>query len=120
MYKNFEQALLEIEKIRQELYPNLYSSPDENGSNLDVIPEDDMTDTNNDFTEDTSEAQVSDDEVRGKNEEAEGSGDDNDIDNDNDVSSGLLSKLNCAVFNIRFSITDISDDGRQRSTSNSY
>lgn len=78
MYKSFEQSQLEIERIRLELYPNLYSSTDENGSNLDVIPEDELTDTNNDFTEDTSEAQESDDGVRGKNDDMENSGDEND------------------------------------------
>lgn len=71
MFKTFEQAKEEVEKLRLELYPNLYSPQDENGdetelSNLQTIAEDnnEMTDTN-EFTEDTSEAFGSDDEIRG-------------------------------------------------------
>lgn len=79
LYKSFEQAKDEVEKLRQELYPNLYSASvgddaaDVNNSTLDTIAEDtnELTDTNNDFTEDTSEPLVSDDEVRGRNMDEE-------------------------------------------------
>lgn len=63
--------------MRQDLYPNLYAANDEtsDASKLETITEDttDLTDTNNDFTEDTSEAHGSgsDDEVRGRMDEGE-------------------------------------------------
>lgn len=71
LYKSYEQAKQEVEKLREELYPNLFaeaSNEPSDNPNLDTIPEDanEHTDTN-DFTEDTSEAQGSDDEVRGRN-----------------------------------------------------
>lgn len=85
--------------MRQELYPNLYSSQEagadgEGVSNLQTISEDntELTDTNNEFTEDTSEAFGSDDEVRGGEniEDEEEGGRDNDfedLDRDNDLQS---------------------------------
>lgn len=67
LFKTFEQAKEEIEKLQMELYPNLFSTT-ENAANgdLDTITEEgnDQTDTNNDNTEDTSEAFGSDDEIR--------------------------------------------------------
>lgn len=77
MYKDYEHAQNEVEKLRQDLYPNLYAANDEtsDASKLETIAEDtnDLTDTNNDFTEDTSEAHGSgsDDEVRGTMDEGE-------------------------------------------------
>lgn len=77
MYESYEQAQAEVEKLRQELYPNLYATNDENSdaSKLETIAEDaaDLTDTNNDFTEDTSEAHGSgsDDAVRGRMDDGE-------------------------------------------------
>lgn len=75
LIKGYEQAKEEVEKLQQELYPNLYATT-ENGegeSNLDTIAEEgnEQTDTNNDYTEDTSEAQGSDDEVRQRHAEDE-------------------------------------------------
>lgn len=69
MFKTYEQAQEEVEKLRQELYPNLYSASGTDGedvSNLQTISEDtaELTDTNNEYTEDTSEAYASDDEIR--------------------------------------------------------
>lgn len=65
LYKNYEQAKEEVEKLQQELYPNLFSENSE-GDALGTIAEEgnEQTDTNNDNTEDTSEAFGSDDEVR--------------------------------------------------------
>lgn len=77
MYKSYEQAKEEIEKLRQELYPQLFSNSNEKNENpsLEPIAEDtnELTDTHNDLTEDTSEAFASDDEVRGleRNEDDE-------------------------------------------------
>lgn len=77
MYQSYEHAQIEVEKMRQELYPNLYATNDETGdaSKLETIAEDgaDLTDTNNDFTEDTSEAHGSgsDDAIRGQMDDGE-------------------------------------------------
>lgn len=92
MYKGFEQAQEEVEKLRQELYPNLYASQegteDSSGlSNLQTIAEDtnELTDTNNEFTEDTSEAYASDDDVRGgENNEDEDMENEDDLNTDNE------------------------------------
>lgn len=68
LYKSFEQAKEEVEKLQQELYPTLFSTVENGeGDNLETIAEEsnDQTDTNNDYTEDnTSDALGSDDEVR--------------------------------------------------------
>lgn len=95
MYKGFEQAQEEVEKLRQELYPNLYASQegaDESSglSNLQTIAEDtnELTDTN-EFTEDTSEAYASDDDVRGgENNE------DDDMENEDDLNTDNEDGLN--------------------------
>lgn len=77
MYQSYEHAQVEVEKLRQELYPNLYATNDDatEASKLETIAEDanDLTDTNNDNTEDTSEAHGSgsDDEVRGRMDDGE-------------------------------------------------
>lgn len=90
MYKNYEHAQAEVEKLRQELYPNLYAGNDESAdaSKLETITEDgaDLTDTNNDFTEDTSEAQGSgsDDAVRGRMDDGEENIPRSDDDDDDD------------------------------------
>lgn len=83
LYKSFDQAKEEVEKLRLELYPNLYSSTsnEKDGSTLEPIAENanELTDTvsNNDLTEDTSEAFASDDEVRGPSRDE----DEEDLDN---------------------------------------
>lgn len=66
LYKSYEQAKEEVSKLQQELYPNLFSE-NADGDSLGTIAEEgnEQTDTNNDYyTEDTSEAMGSDDEVR--------------------------------------------------------
>lgn len=84
LYKSYEHAQNEVEKLRQEIYPNLYDETSD-ASKLETITEDttDLTDTNNDFTEDTSEAHGSgsDDEVRGRNLD---DGDENNSGSDNE------------------------------------
>lgn len=66
LFKSFEQAKEEIEKLQMELYPNLFTSENTANGDLDTITEEgnEQTDTNNDNTEDTSEAFGSDDEIR--------------------------------------------------------
>lgn len=73
MFKSYEHAKDEVEKLRLELYPLLYSGG-EPTDGLETIQEDgfEQTDTNNEFTEDTSEAFGSDDEVRGENLDEDG------------------------------------------------
>lgn len=92
LFKSYDQAKEEVEKLRQLLYPNLNAPNSHDGAgdaadfssvaasgDLDTITEDaELTDTNNDLTEDTSEAVgESDDEVRGGQNE-----DDDDEDDD--------------------------------------
>lgn len=66
LYKSYEQSKEEVAKLQQELYPNLFSENNESDAALGTIAEEgnEHTDTNNDYTEDTSEALGSDDEVR--------------------------------------------------------
>lgn len=77
IYQSYEHAQTEVEKLRQELYPNLFAANDDatDASKLETIAEDvtDLTDAYNDFTEDTSEAHGSgsDDEVRGRMDDGE-------------------------------------------------
>lgn len=63
LYRNYEHAKEEVEKLQQELYPNLGNMAE---MDLDSIAEEcpDQTDTNNDNTEETSDALGSDDEER--------------------------------------------------------
>lgn len=71
LYKSYDQAKEEVEKLQQELYPNLFSETGDGESGLGVIAEEgnELTDTNNDYTEDTSEAFGSDDEGRKRHAE---------------------------------------------------
>lgn len=80
LYKSYEQAKEEVEKLQQELYPTLFSETSENESALGVIAEEgnELTDTNNDNTEDTSEAFGSEDEGRQRHADE----DENTADND--------------------------------------
>lgn len=83
LFRSYEQAQDEVEKLRQELYPNLFapqSTDGEGASNLQTIAEDanELTDTNNEYTEDTSEAYASDDDIPVQ------FNDDLDMDNDDD------------------------------------
>lgn len=88
LYKNYEQAKEEVEKLRQQLYPNLYTPTNLDGagdvSDLNTIVEDgELTDnTANELTaEDTTSEAVgeSDDEIRGCRQE------DDDLDDDNRI-----------------------------------
>lgn len=79
-----------MEKLRQELYPNLYAAPSGDGdgvSNLQTISEDasELTDTNNEYTEDTSEAYASDDEIRARPDDDMENEDESKSDRDDDV-----------------------------------
>lgn len=80
LYKNYEQAKEEVEKLQQELYPTLFSESNESESTLGTIAEEgnDHTDTNNDYTEDTSEALGSDDDARQRHAEDDDDDDEND------------------------------------------
>lgn len=73
LYKSYEQAKEEVEKLQQELYPNLLAATENGDPNMDTIAEEtnEYTDTNNDNTEDTSEAQGSDDDVRQRHADEE-------------------------------------------------
>lgn len=120
MYKSFDQAKEEVAKLREELYPNLFSSnasERENGPTLESIAENanELTDTvsNNEFTEDTSEAFASDDEVRGPaRHEDEGDQDNSDAVESSDevrifqISENFLHKLNIRVSLIRKGIAN--------------
>lgn len=80
LYKSYEYAKEEVEKLQQELYPTLFSENNETESALGTISEEgnEHTDTNNDYTEDTSEALGSDDEVRQRHAEDEENSPEND------------------------------------------
>lgn len=80
MYKNYEQAKEEVEKLQQELYPNLFNENSEAESALGSIAEEgaEQTDTNNDNTEDTSEAFGSDDDARQRHAEDDENSPEND------------------------------------------
>lgn len=88
MYKSYEDAQAEVDKLRQEFYPNLFTVSDDASSKLDTIAEDmtDLTDTNNENTEDTSDApgSGSDDAVRRGTDEGEESATRSDEENDED------------------------------------
>lgn len=73
LYKGCEHAKEEVEKLQLELYPNLFSENSDAESALGTIAEEgaEHTDTNNDYTEDTSEALGSDDEVRQRHADEE-------------------------------------------------
>lgn len=75
LYQSYEQAKEEVSKLQQELYPNLFSENETDA--LGTIAEEghDHTDTNNENTEDTSEALGSDDEVRQRRTDDENSPD---------------------------------------------
>lgn len=113
LYKSYEQAKEEVEKLQQELYPTLFSETSENESALGVIAEEgnELTDTNNDNTEDTSEAFGSDDEGRqrhAEDEEGEAGGDrENSDENDDlgtDTANDATDDVSCFVFNSNVNI----------------
>lgn len=86
MITGYEEAKAEIEKMQRELYPNLFAEASNEDGGLGVIPEEmsEQTD-NNDFTEDTSEAQASDDEMPDRRTDIdENEEDDNIEDEEND------------------------------------
>lgn len=84
LYKSYEQAKEEVEKVRQQLYPNLYTPTNLDGagdvSDLNTIVEDGEI-TDNTTAEDTTSEAIgeSDDEVRGCRQE------DDDLDDDNRI-----------------------------------
>lgn len=80
LYKSYDQAKEEVAKLQQELYPNLFSENNESEGALGTIAEEgnEQTDTNNDNTEDTSEALGSDDEVRQRRTDDEENSPEND------------------------------------------
>lgn len=97
LYKNYEQAKEEVEKLQQELYPNLFSETSEAESALGVIAEEgnEQTDTNNDYTEDTSEAFGSDEEAgRQRHAEDDENSDDNDEDFGTDTANDAMDDVN--------------------------
>lgn len=63
-YNSYEQAKEEVEKLQLELYPILFKEDSTSPMDLDTIAEEgaEATDTNNDYTEETSEALGSDDD----------------------------------------------------------
>lgn len=81
LYKSYEQAKEEVEKLQLELYPNLFSENSDGDAALGTIAEegnDQHTDTNNDYTEDTSEAFGSDDDGRQRHAEDDENSPEND------------------------------------------
>lgn len=80
LYKSYEQAKEEVEKLQQELYPKLFSETGDSESALGTISEEgnEHTDTNNDNTEDTSEALGSDEDVRQRHAEDDENSPEND------------------------------------------
>lgn len=112
LYKSYEQSKEEVAKLQQELYPNLFSETNESESGLGTIAEEGNTDTNNDNTEDTSEAGDalgSDDEVRQRRTDDEENSPENDeygtdaaIDAMDDVSSSFKIHQKNKFLNIFF------------------
>lgn len=109
LFKSFEEASEAINKLRRELYPNLFSQPSsrdgagdtENEGNLETIREDSE---NDDMTGgETSEALVeSDGDVRGNDEYEEGEEDYDDDDDDKENRVRNLSKNNIKKWSKKF------------------